>query len=283
MNFGVMVLMREIYLLLSILFFSFSSSSNNINKVEKIKEYSSNPDYLPIITNKAFKRGEELTYKLHYGFLDAAYVNLNITNEKIKFLGRETFHVIGTGKTTGITDWIFKVRDSYETYIDEKSLVPWLFKRRVNEGGYIINQDYSFDRFNNKVITENRKEFNISENMQDMVSAYYQARTLDFSNIKQGDVISLDCFIDDEVFHIKIKFEGFQLVEIKIGKFKCLKFTPIIQTGRIFKDENDLSLYISNDENHILIKAEADILFGTVEVELTEFKGLLNKLNCKII
>ena len=283
MNFGVMVLMRKIYLLLSILFFSFSSSSNNINKVEKIKEYSSNPDYLPILTNKAFKRGEELTYKLHYGFLDAAYVNLNITNEKIKFLGRETFHVIGTGKTTGITDWIFKVRDSYETYIDEKSLVPWLFKRRVNEGGYIINQDYSFDRFNNKVITENRKEFNVSENMQDMVSAYYQARTLDFSNIKQGDVISLDCFIDDEVFHIKIKFEGFQLVEIKIGKFKCLKFTPIIQTGRIFKDENDLSLYISNDENHILIKAEADILFGTVEVELTEFKGLLNKLNCKII
>lgn len=283
MNFGVMVLMREIYLLLSTLFFSFSSSSNNINKVEKIKEYSSNPDYLPILTNKAFKRGEELTYKLHYGFLDAAYVNLNITNEKIKFLGRETFHVIGTGKTTGITDWIFKVRDSYETYIDEKSLVPWLFKRRVNEGGYIINQDYSFDRFNNKVITENRKEFNISENMQDMVSAYYQARTLDFSNIKQGDVISLDCFIDDEVFPVKIKFEGFQLVEIKIGKFRCLKFTPIIQTGRIFKDENDLSLYISNDENHILIKAEADILFGTVEVELTEFKGLLNKLNCKII
>ena len=283
MNFGVMVLMREIYLLLSTLFFSFSSSSNNINKVEKIKEYSSNPDYLPILTNKAFKRGEELTYKLHYGFLDAAYVNLNITNEKIKFKGRETFHVIGIGKTTGLTDWIFKVRDRYETYIDEKSLVPWLFKRRVNEGGYIINQDYSFDRFNNKVITENRKEFYVSENMQDMISAYYQARTLDLSNIKQGDVISLNCFIDDEVFPVKIKFEGLQMIEIKLGKFKCLKFTPIIQTGRIFKDENDLSLFISNDENHILIKAEADILFGTIEVELTEFNGLLNKLNCKII
>ena len=74
-----------------------------------------------------------------------------ITNEKIEFLGRETFHVVGIGKTAGISDWIFKVRDRYETYIDEKALVPWLFKRRVNEGGYIINQDYSFDRFNNKV------------------------------------------------------------------------------------------------------------------------------------
>jgi len=283
MNFGVITYVRKTYFLLSIIFLSIPSSSNSILKLEKSKADSSNFDYLPTLTNKAFKRGEELTYKLHYGFLDAAYVNLNITNEKTKFKGRETFHVIGIGKTNGITDWIFKVRDRYETYIDEKSLVPWLFKRRVNEGGYIINQDYSFDRYNNKVITENRKEYYVSDNMQDMLSAYYQARTLDLSNIKQGDVISLNCFIDDEVFPVKIKFEGHQTVEIKLGKFKCLKFTPIIQTGRIFKDENDLSLFISNDENHILIKAEADILFGTIEVELTEFNGLLNKVNCKII
>tara|TARA_Y100000385_G_scaffold46256_1_gene42904 strand:- start:509 stop:1273 length:765 start_codon:yes stop_codon:yes gene_type:complete len=254
-----------------------------MNKVEKFKDYSSKYDYLPILLNKSFKRGEELAYKLHYGFLDAAYVNLNITNEKIKFNGRETFHVVGIGKTTGISDWIFKVRDRYETYIDEKALVPWLFKRRVDEGGYIINQDYSFDRLNNKVVTETAKEFNVSDNIQDMISAYYQARTLDFSKIKKGDILSLDCFIDEEVFPIKIKFQGFQMVEIKLGKFKCLKFTPIIQTGRIFKDENDLSLYISSDKNHILIKAEADILFGTVEIELTEFKGLLNKLDSKII
>lgn len=275
--------MRKTYFLLSIIFLSFPSSSNSILKLEKTKAYFSDFNYLPTLNNKAFKRGEELTYKLHYGFLDAAYVNLNITNEKTKFKGRETFHVIGIGKTTGITDWIFKVRDRYETYIDEKSLVPWLFKRRVNEGGYIINQDYSFERYKNKVITENRKEYYVSDNMQDMLSAYYQARTLDLSNIKQNDVISLNCFIDDEVFPVKIKFEGLQMVEIKLGKFKCLKFTPIIQTGRIFKDENDLSLFISNDENHILIKAEADILFGTIEVELTEFNGLLNKLICKII
>ena len=281
MNFGVITYMRKTYFLLSIIFLSIPSSSNSILKLEKSKADSSNFDYLPTLTNKAFKRGEELTYKLHYGFLDAAYVNLNITNEKTKFKGRETFHVIGIGKTNGITDWIFKVRDRYETYIDEKSLVPWLFKRRVNEGGYIINQDYSFDRYNNKVITENRKEYYVSDNMQDMISAYYQARTLDLSNIKQGDVISLNCFIDDEVFPVKIKFEGHQTVEIKLGKFKCLKFTPIIQTGRIFKDENDLSLFISNDENHILIKAEADIIFGTVEVELVEFNGLLNKINSK--
>ena len=259
-----------------IIFLSFSSY---LNKVEQFKDNSTNSNCLPTLTNKAFKRGEELTYKLHYGFLDAAYVYLNITNEKIEFHGRKTFHVVGIGKTNGISDWIFKVRDRYETYIDEKALVPWLFKRRVNEGGYIINQDYSFDRFSNKVTTENGNEFNISENMQDMISAFYQARTLDFSKIQKGDLLSLECFIDEEVFPVVIKFQGFQMVKINLGEFKCLKFTPVIQTGRIFKNEDDLSFYVSNDENRVLIKAEADILFGTIVVELTEYKGLIDKLN----
>jgi hypothetical protein len=72
------------------------------------------------------------------------------------------------------------------------------------------------------------------------------------------------------------------MVKIKLGEFKCLKFTPVIQTGRIFKDKDDLSIYVSNDKNHILIKAEADILFGTIEVELTGFKGLTNKIEYNI-
>ena len=271
--------MRKIIPLLSIIFLSVSSSSTNVEMVEKFKEYSGKPFYLQTLKNKAFKRGEELTYKLHYGFIDAAYVKLNVTNEKIKFHGRETFHVVGIGKTSGISDWIFKVRDRYETFIDDKALVPWLFKRRVNEGGFIINQDYTFDRLNNKVVTENSEEFNVSDNIQDMISAFYQARTLDYSTIKKGDILSLDCFIDEEIFPVKIKFQGFQIVKIKLGEFKCLKFTPVIQTGRIFKNEDDLSFYISNDENHVLIKAEADILFGAIEIELTEFKGLINKLN----
>ena len=271
--------MRKIIPLLSIIFLSVSSSSTNMEMVEKFKEYSVKPFYLQTLKNKAFKRGEELTYKLHYGFIDAAYVKLNVTNEKIEFLGRETFHVVGIGKTSGISDWIFKVRDRYETFIDDKALVPWLFKRRVNEGGFIINQDYTFDRLNNKVVTENGEEFNVSDNVQDMISAFYQARTLDYSTIKKGDILSLDCFIDEEIFPVKIKFQGFQIVKIKLGEFKCLKFTPVIQTGRIFKNEDDLSFYVSNDENRVLIKAEADILFGTIVVELIEFKGLINALN----
>ena len=270
--------MRKISLLFSIIFISLFSSFINMDKYYESKDNFNEPYYFSSITNRAFKRGEELTYKLHYGFIDAAYVKLKITDEKIQFHGRETFHIVGIGETCGISDWIFKVRDRYETFIDEKALVPWVFKRRVNEGGYIINQDYSFDRLNNKVSTEKGEEFDVSDNIQDMISAFYHARTLDYSTIKEGDILSLDCFIDEEVYPVKIKFQGMQQVKINLGKFQCLKFTPVIQTGRIFKNEDDLSFYVSNDQNRILIKAEADILFGSIEIELTKHKGLLTDL-----
>lgn len=233
---------------------------------------------LPTIHNKAFKRGEKLSFKLHYGLIDAAHATLTVTDEAVKFGGRETFHVVGVGSTRGVSDWFFKVRDRYETYIDEKALVPWMFVRRVDEGGYIINQDYVFNRFEQKVRTEKNKTFDITENMQDMISAFYQARTLDFSNIKEGDMFSIECFVDEEVFPIKIKFKGYETVETDLGKFRCLKFNPLIQTGRIFKHEEDLSFFISDDNNRILIKAKADILFGSIQIELTDYKGLANPI-----
>ena len=104
-----------------------------MDKYYESKDNFNEPYYLSSISNKAFKRGEELTYKLHYGFIDAAYVKLKITDEKIQFHGRETFHIVGIGETCGISDWIFKVRDRYETFIDVKAKVTWVFKRRVKE------------------------------------------------------------------------------------------------------------------------------------------------------
>ena len=139
-------------------------------------------------------------------------------------------------------------------------------------------KDYIFKRFENKVKTEKNNTYHISDNMQDMISAFYQARTFDFSEIKIGDEFSIDCFMDEEVFPVKIIFKGYENIKIKLGKIRCMKFIPLLQTGRVFKKEDDLSFFISDDKNHVLIKAKADILFGAIEVELIEHQGLIRPL-----
>jgi hypothetical protein len=234
---------------------------------------------LPVMNNNAFKRGEQLSFRVHYGIIDAGTATLRVTDEARELGGRKTFHVVGVGASKGTFDWFFKVRDRYETYIDEKALVPWLFVRRISEGGYQCSQDYIFNHFNQKVNVGDGTVYNIEPNMQDMLSAFYQARNLDLSNAKPGQTFSLKCFVDNEIWPLQIKFIGRETVETDAGTFKCLKFRPIVQKGRIFKKEEDLNVWISDDKNHIPVKGQADILVGSIKMELTDFSGLANPVS----
>jgi len=236
---------------------------------------------LPSIQNNAFKRGEKLSYRLHYGIIDAAVATLAVTDENLEFAGRKTMHVVCIGTSSGMSDWFFKVRDRYESYIDEEALVPWMFIRRIDEGGYVGKQDYIFNPFNKKVRTGKDCVFDVTPDIQDMISAFYRARTMDLSNAKEGTIYVVDCFVDEKIFPVKIKFIARENVKTSLGTIECLKFRPIIQTGRIFKHEEDLNIWISDDDNHILVKGKADILFGSVQVELTNYSGLANTIILK--
>jgi len=231
---------------------------------------------LPVMNKGAFQRGEMLSFRLHYGIVDAGVATLAITDEAREIAGRKTFHVVGLGVSKGGFDWFFKVRDRYETYIDEKALVPWVFVRRVNEGSYSLSQDYIFNHYAETVNVGEGKVYNIEPNMQDMLSAFYSARNMDLSNAKPGDEFALKCFMDKEIWPLKIKFIGRETVKTDAGTFRCLKFRPIVQKGRVFKKEEDLNVWISDDRNHIPVKGEANILVGSVKMELSSYSGLAN-------
>ncbi|MEO6901785.1 MAG: DUF3108 domain-containing protein [Bacteroidia bacterium] len=234
---------------------------------------------LPVIKNEAFKRGEELTFRMRYGFIEAGVATLSVTSEEQQIGGRKTYHVVGLGTSKGTFDFFYKVRDRYETYIDEKAIIPWVFVRRVSEGGYIIHQDYVFNHFLQKVSTDQGTVYDIKPNMQDMLSAFYYARTMDLSNAKPGDIFTLSCFMDKAIFPLQIKFIGRENVKISLGTIRCLKFRPVVQQGRVFKHEEDLNIWISDDKNHIPVKGQADVLVGSIKIELTNYSGLVNPIS----
>lgn len=162
--------------------------------------------------------------------------------------------------------------------MDKQSMFPWVFVRRVHEGGYEVNQDYTFYQHKQKV-SDGTKDYGVPANVQDMISSYYYARTLDFSGAKVGDIFEFDSFVDGEVWKLKIKFLGKETIKIRNGKFRCLKFCPIIQTGRIFKKEEDLTVWISDDLNKIPLLAKANILVGSIKMEVTDYQGLRNPIS----
>ncbi len=255
------------------------SANFNTDRTQQISQNiveSPAMDQLPVKNNIAFKEGELLTYRMHYGMLNGGIAILEVKPDIINVNGRKVYHIVGSGYSTGATDWVFKVRDRYETYMDKDALLPWLFVRRVDEGGYKFSQDYVFNHYTKKVDVGNNEKFDVPNGIQDMVSAFYSARNLDLSNAKEGDLFTLNCFLDKEVWPLKIKFVGKEVISTDIGKYRCLKFRPIVQKGRIFKKEEDLNVWISDDKNHIVIRAQADVLVGSIRMDITSVKNLAN-------
>lgn len=236
----------------------------------------------PKIENKSFAQGEKLCFRVSYGVIDAGEVVLEVKDTKKK--GNDTrslFHAVGIGRTLGAFNAFYKVYDVYETFIDQESIMPWFFKRRVDEGGYKINQDYEFLHHKKLVDNGKGKKYAVPMGIQDMISSFYYARTLNFSNMKVGDISEFKCFMDDEIFPLQIKYVGKETIKLRSGKIECMKFQPVVQTGRYFKNDDDVIFWITNDVNRIPVMVKAKIPVGSVRMHLVEWSGLQQDLVLK--
>lgn len=229
---------------------------------------------------KAFQSGEWLRFKMSYsGFLKAGEAELSLNEEKLN--GKKVLHATGKGKTSSVIGWFFKVRDNYQTYFDIETGQPYLFKRKINEGGYKEHKILTFNEVKKEVKIENilkKKEVvmpNIS-NVQDMLSSFYFLRKQNTKNMKPGEEIALDMFFDEKKYPFKLKFLGFETLKTKFGKIKTQKFSPLVQAGRVFKANESVSIWITADQNKIPIKLKADLAVGSLRADLDAYKGLSN-------
>ena len=224
-----------------------------------------------------YKLGEKCSYSIYFGPIEVGTGELEVV-EHVKINKINTLHITGKGKTNRFFDFFFKVRDIYETYINVEKLIPVKFIRKVNEGGHIINQRYDFFHESGTVVTQDTT-FKILDNSQDMLSAFFYARTFKKSNLKQRKSFFVPIFMDDENYLLEIIYLYNETIETKWGKINCMVFKPKMQEGRVFEDGEQMKAWISDDTNHLLIKVETKIWAGTVKAFLTDYEYLKKPLS----
>jgi Protein of unknown function (DUF3108) len=225
------------------------------------------------IENKSFTVGEKLTFNVKYGFVTAGVAVMEIPKIK-KIAGREVYHITFKVNSLPSFDPFYKVRDRYETYLDVKSLFPWRFEQHVREGGFSMDFAAFFDH--RKGIAKTSKgSYEIPPNVNDIVSTFFYARTLDYSNLKIGDKFELHNFYKKKVYPLNVVYRGKETVEVEAGTFDCIMVEPVIVEGGLFKTEGQIIIWLTNDELKIPVKVKTKILIGSIDAELSEYEGLL--------
>ena len=230
----------------------------------------------------SFKAGEKLKFRMSYSnFLTAGYATINIKKTKNK--GVDAFHVVGKGKTTGMINWFFKVRDNYETYFYKDSILPYKFIRQIDEGGYTKDKELLFNQKINEVTVidkekKNQNKFNTDGPVQDLLSSLYYMRNKDITNFKKGDEITLPIFLDQETMQMKLRFLGRETIKTKFGKIKAAKFMPLVASGRVFKEKESVTIWVSDDANKIPLRIKASLSVGSLRADLHKYTGLAHQL-----
>ncbi len=226
----------------------------------------------------AFQAGEQLSYRLKYGIFTAAEAHLRVEEADEKFDGHSAYHIIADGQTAGTFDVFYKVRNRYETWIDQSTLLPYAYTENRHEGNYKHTDKVTFDHRDNK-ITAHKGSFPLNGRVFDFPSAYYFARTLDVSKMRIGEKFELQYFLDDGTHSLGITYLGKEKVKCSLGTFNCLKFNPTIIPGHIFKQNSKLYLWITDDDNRIPVKAHVEVVVGSLTMDLIAARGLKYPLN----
>lgn len=220
--------------------------------------------------------GETISFRIHYGFLTAGNATLSTT--KTSYKGQPAFYVKGVGRTSGAAKAFFKVEDIYESYISENK-EPLFYVRNVSEGSYTQHLQSTFNTSNNTLVLVDKKHtdrpaktIKVPNDVQDILSCFYYLRSVD--NLKVGTVLKMSVWIDDELFPFQLKVAGTEKITTKFGKINCLKIIPSVISGRVFKDKEGVTMWVTNDQNRVPVLIKAELAVGSLKASIDNFTNV---------
>lgn len=236
------------------------------------------------IPRPTFNRGEFLEYKATFGIFNVGKGTFQIQPTLHKVKNRICYKLDAYGKTSGLVDWLAGVDDHWGAYVDTTSLVTHIAYRTIVEGRYKKNEVVYFDfeedsirvkDFNFEKSTYNELTSYTTERLtREMMSGFLYLRTVDFNQLNKGDTVEIYSFLEDTFYDFKIVMWGREELKTKAGKFKSVKFIPVMPDNTVFEGEDAILAWFSDDENKIPLKVEAKMFIGHAGIELINFSNL---------
>jgi hypothetical protein len=102
-------------------------------------------------------------------------------------------------------------------------------------------------------------------------------RRVDFSKMNEGDVVFVNMYFADEIFPFRLRYRGKETIRTKFGKMSCIKISPVVEVGRMFKAQDDLTIWFTDDNNRLPVLVRMDIrVVGSVLLKLIKYENTTN-------
>lgn len=234
-----------------------------------------------------FQAGEKLSFALQYTW-GALYTDVGhavISLDSLTFNGEEAFRISAYGQTTRFFDWVFKVREDFKSWFTRDGMRPLKFTRDTYEGGYEARNTYLYDwnpdnpLIRADVYSSKRGQRSLDLPLTpctfDLPSLFYFARNMDFDVVEPGRKYPMTFAIDDDIYNVYFILYGRETIKVKgLGEVRTIKFAAKLLEGEVFKGEEDMIIYISDDMNRLPVYFEAPLLVGRATGRITGWEGL---------
>ncbi len=247
-----------------------------------LTSFMGSPEKYRHIRQESIRPGEQIQYRIHYGFINAGEAIMH-TDEKIHvFNNRPCYKLDIFGRTTGFFDLVLRIRDNWGSYLDTGAIVSQRFYQTIEEGGYRKKEIIDFNQEENIAIAhrldkntgalKSKVQFPVPDNIQDIVSGYYYMRTFNYDTLDPDDIFQVTGFFDDTTYHVKVHFLGREKINTKLGEFDALVMSPIMPKNQMFRGDNPIKAWLSDDKLRIPLKIKAEMLVGSVEFDIKDYK-----------
>jgi hypothetical protein len=237
----------------------------------------------PVVENRAFTVGEKLTFAIRYGFIHAGTARMEVKQETL-VKDRLCYQITTVAKSASGFDFIYKVDDVVESFVDKEGLFSWLFIKKLREGGYKADlrvdyfpgdslADVVYTRYKGRMKVYKIQNYKVKTPpfVMDVLAALYYTRTQD---LKVGKSLFITNHDNKKIYDLEVKVYSEEVVETNAGKFKCLLIEPLLKGEGIFKQEGRLKIWVTNDRYKLPVIMTSEVAVGHITTELEKIEGI---------
>ncbi len=213
---------------------------------------------------------ERIEFDLKFGIVKGGEAVMLIRDTVYDGRKALTYHL--RGRTTGVTDKVFRVNDVYETTVDAQTHLPLKSLKNIREKKYRYYNEVFFFHDRDSIYSEKTGGRKVPSGLSDLLTVFfYLVKKSSFNGLETGKTLVVPVLNGETISNVKVKFEGYQPVETRMGLIECIVLSPVVDKGKVLKRSDGLRFYIAR-ESQIPVQLDFETKAGTLRAVLTSYR-----------